>query len=59
MWTAAAEMMLQCVYNGSLSAHDMDVERRPYHRNCSCALHKSRGAHPTACVAIMLLRQKV
>ncbi|KAK3033180.1 hypothetical protein RJ639_036972 [Escallonia herrerae] len=50
MSTAAAEMMLQCVYNGSLSVHDTDIERRPYHRNCSCALHKSKGACPTACL---------
>lgn len=40
MATGAAEMMLQFVCNGSLSAHDMEIERRPYHRNCSCALHK-------------------
>ncbi|KAM7477188.1 hypothetical protein LguiB_024431 [Lonicera macranthoides] len=20
--------------------HDVEIERRPYHRNCSCALHK-------------------
>ncbi|GMY35712.1 BEL1-like homeodomain protein 8, putative [Fagus crenata] len=33
-------MMLKCVFNGSISMHDMEIERRPYHRNCSCALHK-------------------
>jgi hypothetical protein len=33
-------MMLKCVFNGSISLHDMEIERRPYHRNCSCALHK-------------------
>ncbi|BFG39493.1 hypothetical protein CerSpe_257670 [Prunus speciosa] len=22
---------------------DMEVERRPYHKNCTCALHKSKG----------------
>ncbi|KAK7840070.1 hypothetical protein CFP56_017170 [Quercus suber] len=40
MAIGAAEMMLQCVFNGSISVHDMEIERRPYHRNCSCALHK-------------------
>ncbi|KAK2965792.1 hypothetical protein RJ640_029392 [Escallonia rubra] len=49
MSTAAAEMMLQCILGGTLSVHDMDIERRPYHKNCSCALHKSKREHPTAC----------
>lgn len=39
----AAEMMLQCVFNGNLSLHDMHKERRPYHRDCDCALHKLKG----------------
>ncbi|KAL7190964.1 hypothetical protein ACSBR2_023103 [Camellia fascicularis] len=46
MATGAADMMLWCV---SLSMHDIEIERRPYHRNCSCALHKSKGASSTAC----------
>ncbi|KAL3744282.1 hypothetical protein ACJRO7_013527 [Eucalyptus globulus] len=25
------------------------MKRRPYHRNCSCALHKLKGSHSTAC----------
>ncbi|KAK2997447.1 hypothetical protein RJ639_025452 [Escallonia herrerae] len=49
MSTAAAEMMLQCVLGETLSVHDMDIERRPYHKNCSCALHKSKREHSTAC----------
>jgi hypothetical protein len=40
MATGAVDMMLRCVFQGSLSMHDMEIERRPYHRNCSCALHK-------------------
>ncbi|KAK3025807.1 hypothetical protein RJ639_040713 [Escallonia herrerae] len=42
MSTAAAEMMLHCVLGGTLSMHDMNIERRLYHKNCSCALHKSK-----------------
>ncbi|KAI5320720.1 hypothetical protein L3X38_040428 [Prunus dulcis] len=39
-----AGMMFQCVFEGSLSMRDTEIERRPYHKNCSCALHKSKGA---------------
>lgn len=31
------------VFEGCISGHDTGIQRRPYHRNCSCALHKSRG----------------
>ncbi|KAK8515531.1 hypothetical protein V6N13_139492 [Hibiscus sabdariffa] len=41
---AAAETMLRCVLEGSLLMQEMEVERRPYHRNCSCALHKLKGS---------------
>ncbi|KAK3033181.1 hypothetical protein RJ639_036973 [Escallonia herrerae] len=44
MSTAAANMMLKCFFNGSLSEDDMNIERRPYCCNCSYALHKSKGA---------------
>ncbi|KAK3025806.1 hypothetical protein RJ639_040712 [Escallonia herrerae] len=40
MSTAAAEVMLQCLLGGTLLVHDMNIERRPYHKNCSCALHR-------------------
>ena len=43
MASKAAEMMLRCVFEGSISMHDMEKERRPYHRNCSCALHSLKG----------------
>ncbi|BFG40217.1 hypothetical protein CerSpe_264910 [Prunus speciosa] len=37
-------MMFQSVFEGSLSMQDMEVEQRPYHKNCcTCALHKSKG----------------
>ncbi|KAE8678791.1 hypothetical protein F3Y22_tig00111402pilonHSYRG00256 [Hibiscus syriacus] len=41
---AAVETMLRCVLEGSLSMQEMEVERRPYHRNCSCALHSLKGS---------------
>ncbi|KAL4323997.1 hypothetical protein GQ457_11G017900 [Hibiscus cannabinus] len=40
---AAAETMLRCFLEGSLLMQEMEVERRPYHRNCSCALHSLKG----------------
>ncbi|KAK9947421.1 hypothetical protein M0R45_003047 [Rubus argutus] len=45
----ATKMMLQCVLEGSISMHDMEVEHRPYHRNCSCAMHKVKGSCSNAC----------
>ncbi|KAG6587851.1 hypothetical protein SDJN03_16416, partial [Cucurbita argyrosperma subsp. sororia] len=33
------EMMGGCVFDGSISMRDFLIERRPYHRNCGCALH--------------------
>ncbi|ONH98559.1 hypothetical protein PRUPE_7G254400 [Prunus persica] len=38
-----AGMMFQCVFEGSLSMRDSEIELRPYHKNCSCALHRSEG----------------
>ncbi|XP_021745432.1 uncharacterized protein LOC110711368 [Chenopodium quinoa] len=34
--------MQYCVFDGSISGNS-EIQRRPYHRNCSCALHRSRG----------------
>ncbi|RXH74311.1 hypothetical protein DVH24_029032 [Malus domestica] len=42
-------MMFQCVFEGSLSMHDTEIERRPYHKNCSCALHSKSGVCSNAC----------
>ncbi|KAK9098428.1 hypothetical protein Syun_025473 [Stephania yunnanensis] len=36
-------MVMNCLYEGCLSVSDTEVERRPYHRNCGCALHRSGG----------------
>ena len=49
MATGTAQMMLQCIFNGSLSMQDKEIERRPYHRNCSYALHKSKGVCSNPC----------
>ncbi|PQQ02827.1 hypothetical protein Pyn_35912 [Prunus yedoensis var. nudiflora] len=38
-----ARMMFQYVFEGSLSMRDSKIERRPCHKNCSCALHRSKG----------------
>ncbi|EYU34915.1 hypothetical protein ABFS82_11G037800 [Erythranthe guttata] len=43
MATGAADLMFRCVFDGSLSMGDMDIERRPYHRDCKCALHETKG----------------
>ncbi|OIW10376.1 hypothetical protein TanjilG_28127 [Lupinus angustifolius] len=41
---AAADGFFRPIYDGCLSGFDQCIERRPYHRNCSCALHsKSRN----------------
>ncbi|KAK4604628.1 hypothetical protein RGQ29_012909 [Quercus rubra] len=42
-------MMLQCVFGGSLSIHDMEIERRPYHRYCNCALHNLKDGSSNSC----------
>ncbi|KAL5774817.1 hypothetical protein ACOSP7_012374 [Xanthoceras sorbifolium] len=49
--SGAAEMVLGCVFNiGSLSLHDLTIERRPYHKNCSCALHDLKGVCSKTCL---------
>ncbi|GAA0164202.1 hypothetical protein LIER_39739 [Lithospermum erythrorhizon] len=48
MTAGAAEVLFQCVFHGSLSIKDVNKERRPYHKNCSCALHNEQ---PTICSA--------
>ncbi|XP_010047178.2 uncharacterized protein LOC104436145 [Eucalyptus grandis] len=45
MATGAAECLLRCVYEGCISGCDSGIERRPYHRNCGCALHKKSGSN--------------
>ncbi|KAE9601756.1 hypothetical protein Lal_00040883 [Lupinus albus] len=36
---AGGEGLFRWVYSGCISNYDNCVEWRPYHRNCSCALH--------------------
>ncbi|KAF4365210.1 hypothetical protein G4B88_000369 [Cannabis sativa] len=37
------------VFEGSLSMHDIEIERRPYHRSCGCALHNTKDSSTVAC----------
>ncbi|XP_051131221.1 uncharacterized protein LOC127251533 [Andrographis paniculata] len=49
--SAAGEGLIRGLLEGCISAGDMGIERRPYHKNCKCALHKdrrSRCAHSAA-----------
>ncbi|WCJ30062.1 hypothetical protein M5689_011646 [Euphorbia peplus] len=50
MATGAAELLVQCVFDGSITMHDLEVQRRPYHKDCKCALHDVEATFsPTAC----------
>lgn len=40
---------MRCVFDGCIAAADTEVRRRPYHRNCGCALHRSGGGCGAAC----------
>ncbi|KAK1389435.1 Zinc finger, SWIM-type [Heracleum sosnowskyi] len=41
---AAADGFCRSLYNnGCIPGNDTGIQRRPYHRNCSCALHNTRG----------------
>lgn len=35
--------------HGSLSIYQMEKDRRPYHKNCTCALHKTKKTDVGAC----------
>ncbi|XVF34483.1 hypothetical protein REPUB_Repub18cG0062600 [Reevesia pubescens] len=49
MAAGAADGLFRSIYEGCISGCDIGIERRPYHRNCRCALHdKSRGNCPHA-----------
>ncbi|KNA16922.1 hypothetical protein SOVF_084820 [Spinacia oleracea] len=43
MAAASDHGMFHCVFDGCISGNS-EIQRRPYHRNCSCALHRSRGS---------------
>lgn len=40
---AASGDGMQFIFDSCLSGCDCEIERRPYHRNCKCALHKPRS----------------
>ncbi|CAI0399516.1 unnamed protein product [Linum tenue] len=42
MANAILNMLAHCAFgmSSSVSIHDTVIERRPYHKNCECALHK-------------------
>ncbi|XP_054822299.1 uncharacterized protein LOC129320744 [Prosopis cineraria] len=41
---AAADGVFRCLFEGCLSGFDNGIERRPYHRNCGCALHDGKSS---------------
>ncbi|KAK9076757.1 hypothetical protein SSX86_005091 [Deinandra increscens subsp. villosa] len=48
-------------FEGCITSGDMEITRRPYHRNCSCALHKmhekcSRASHLASHVSYPIRR---
>ncbi|KAL7239601.1 hypothetical protein ACSBR2_005493 [Camellia fascicularis] len=51
MAAGAAKMVLQCIFDGTILTYDTEIERRPYHRNCGCMLHKSGDDYSNACCA--------
>ncbi|KAL9223932.1 hypothetical protein vseg_000016 [Gypsophila vaccaria] len=42
----AEGMMYKCLFDGSISGHLCEIDRRPYHRNCGCALHQAAPGCP-------------
>ncbi|KAB2023972.1 hypothetical protein ES319_D06G056100v1 [Gossypium barbadense] len=48
---AADQMIFRCVFEGSISIQDCLIERRPYHRNCECALHNLKGICTSTCTS--------
>ncbi|KAI3839377.1 hypothetical protein MKX03_032659 [Papaver bracteatum] len=48
MAAVAAEGLIRCVFEGCISTSDTDIERRPYHKNCNCALHRSSSKSSSA-----------
>ncbi|GKE25897.1 zinc finger, SWIM-type containing protein [Tanacetum coccineum] len=48
---ATGDGVFHGVFGGSISSDDLGLQHRPYHRNCSCALHNSVGGHNCSHVA--------
>uniref|UniRef100_A0A6N2MQL3 Uncharacterized protein n=1 Tax=Salix viminalis TaxID=40686 RepID=A0A6N2MQL3_SALVM len=42
MATGAADGFFRYVHDGCLAGGEVGFDRRPYHRNCRCALHNSK-----------------
>ncbi|GJZ82877.1 hypothetical protein Tco_0648050 [Tanacetum coccineum] len=42
---AGGEGLFGNVFGGCISCDELAIQRRPYHRNCNCALHKSNENH--------------
>ena len=40
MASAGGEGLFGNVFGGCISCEELSIQRRPYHRNCNCALHK-------------------
>ncbi|XP_057770275.1 uncharacterized protein LOC130990084 [Salvia miltiorrhiza] len=43
---AAGDGLFRSLLEGCITAADTGIQRRPYHRNCGCALHNSAGHCP-------------
>ncbi|CAN1169858.1 hypothetical protein LINPERHAP2_LOCUS28649 [Linum perenne] len=51
MANAIGNMMVQYVFDGSISFQDNEIRRRPYHRDCECALHEpNRNCSKILCI---------
>ncbi|KAK8918742.1 hypothetical protein KSP39_PZI021880 [Platanthera zijinensis] len=53
----------QGMWEASIPAFDGEIRRRPYHRNCGCALHRSRAIPsdapcPASCSVSYPLRRR-
>ncbi|KAJ8562239.1 hypothetical protein K7X08_011530 [Anisodus acutangulus] len=50
---AAGDGIFRGVFDGCISG-DMGIQRRPYHRNCGCELHRSGGncSHSSRCINV-------
>ncbi|KAK1275640.1 hypothetical protein QJS04_geneDACA003780 [Acorus gramineus] len=41
--STGSDGLFRRILEGCIAASDTDIARRPYHRNCSCALHGLQG----------------
>ncbi|CAA7022927.1 unnamed protein product [Microthlaspi erraticum] len=45
MSAGSVDGMFRNILEGCISSCDSSIERRPYHKNCSCALHDRSCGH--------------